>query len=90
MPSVIDLSLHDYLSGIDRLIAILIAFRRLSLEDQRMLKPAQNTAISRLEGNDKAAGPIEIELGAAAPPSPSLVGTRLSSPRLSGKHFQDE
>ena len=38
-----------------------------------MLKPAQNTTISRLEGNDKVAGPIEIELGAAASPSPSLV-----------------
>ena len=72
--SVIDLSSEDDEGGIDRLIAILIAFRRLSLQDRRILEPVQNAAILRLEGNDKVAGPIEIELGTAVSLSPSLVG----------------
>ena len=74
MSSVIDLSSEDDEGGIDRLIAILIAFRRLSLQDRRILEPVQNAAILRLEGNDKVAGPIEIELGTAVSLSPSLVG----------------
>lgn len=67
--SVIDLD-----NDIDSLIGILIAFRRLALHDRRMLEPAHNAAILRLEGNEKLGGPIEIELGTAISMSPSLVG----------------
>jgi len=72
--SVVDLSLHDDESGIDRLIAILIAFRRLSLHDQRILEAGQDGTVLRLQGNEKVEGPIEIELGAVISMSPSLVG----------------
>ena len=72
--SVIDLSLHNDEGGIDRLIAILIAFRRLSLHDQTVHDAGQNGMALRLGGNDKVEGPIDIELGVGISMTPSLVG----------------
>lgn len=72
--SAINLSLEDDEGSIDKLIAILIAFRRLFLNDRRIMEPIENATILRLEGNEKLGGPIEIELGAAISLSPSLVG----------------
>jgi len=72
--SVIDLSLRNDKSGIDRFIAILIAFRYLSLRDQMVLGTGPNGMTLRLRGDDKVEGPIEIELGTVISTGPSLVG----------------
>ncbi|KAF9648771.1 hypothetical protein BDM02DRAFT_2074741 [Thelephora ganbajun] len=72
--SVADLSLHDDEGSIDRLIAILIAFRRLFLSDQRVLHHGQNGIALRLQGNGKVKGPIEIELETVISRAHSLVG----------------
>lgn len=72
--SIIDLSLHNDEGGIDTLIAILIAFRRVSFHDRRMVEHVHNATILRLEGNEKLEGPIEVELGTAISLSPSLIG----------------
>jgi len=72
--SVIDLSLRDDKGGIDRFIAILIAFRYLSLHDRAVLEAGRNGVALRLQGNDKVEGPIEIELGSVISLCSSLVG----------------
>ena len=72
--SVIDLSLHDDESSIDRMVAILIAFRRLSIHNRTIFESSRNGTVLRLEGNSKVEGPIEINLGAVISMSPSLVG----------------
>jgi len=72
--SIIDLSLRKDGGGIDKLIAVLIAFRRLSLHDRRIMEPVQNATILRLEGNKELGGPIEVTLGTAIYLYPLLVG----------------
>ena len=71
---VIDLSLHDDGGGIDTFIAVLIAFRYLSLHDQTVIEAGRNGMTLRLRGNDKVEGPVEVELGMAISMSSSLVG----------------
>ena len=72
--SVIDLSLRDDKAGIDRFVAILIAFRYLSLHDQTVFEAGRNLMALRLQGNGKVEGPIEIELGSVISMCSSLVG----------------
>jgi hypothetical protein len=75
---VIDLSLHEEEGGIDRFIAILIAFRRLSLQEQTIVGAGQNGTALRLRGDSKVEGPIEVELGTGIFMAPSLVGRSTS------------
>ena len=72
--SVIDLSLRDDKTGIDRFIAILIALRYLSIQDQTVRKADLNRMALRLQGSDEVEGPIEIELGSVISMCSSLVG----------------
>ena len=74
MSPAITLSPHDDEGGIDRFIAVLIAFHRISLHNQTVLEASRNGMILRLQGNDKVEGPIEVELGRVISMSLSLVG----------------
>jgi len=72
--SAIDLLHGDDEGGIDRLIAILIAFRNLSIHDRAVFEAGGNGMALRLQGDVKVEGPIEVELGAVISMSPRLVG----------------
>ena len=72
--SVIDLSVDNGENGIDMLIAILIAFRRLSVRDRRIVEHVSNATVLRLEGKEKLGGPIEVKLETAISLSSALVG----------------
>lgn len=72
--SPISLSLQDKEGGIDRFIAILIAFHRLSMLDQTIFGAGQNGTVLRLRRDDKVKEPIEVDLGKAVSLFPSLVG----------------
>jgi len=72
--SAVDLLHSDNESGIDRLIAIFIAFRHLSIHDSAVLEAGGNSMALRLQGDEKVEGPIEVELGTVISMSCWLVG----------------